>query len=354
MYNIFVFFQKLVNYMANDRINYSARINEMLNMMPGFISDFIYNFGHTEQLATKFEYTRDIRDFLQYMVNYIPEHSLKAVNELTIDDVAKVEPLEINRYLTVLQGNTSSGLKESTLKRRRATLSSMYSFFVSNGKMTKNPVAATKTIRIPQKNLVYLTNDEQRMLLNAVRSGANLSKKAASLHDQYADRDSALFILLLDTGLRVSEMLSTDIIDYDLEVCSVVVKRKGGDIQTVYYSDECASYLESYFSSQKTKHAILGNEIPAFTTLSGERLGVRAVENLVKKYVEAALPDKAKIISPHKLRSSFAMSFYEASNKDILLLQKKLNHKSITTTNIYAKASDAEVRESRSILQGLR
>ena len=48
------------------------------------------------------------------------------------------------------------------------------------------------------------------------------------------------------------------------------------------------------------------------------------------------------------------MSFYAASDNNILLLQKKLNHKSITTTNIYAKASDAEMIESRSILQGLR
>lgn len=340
--------------MAGNGVNYSAKINEMLSEMPDFITDFTYNFGQTEKFATKFEYCRDIRDFLRFMVNFMPEHAEKSILDITLNDLANVTPLDINRYLTLLQGKGKDGLKLTTVKRRRATLSSMYSFFLNSGKLEKNPVLATKTIRLPEKSLIYLTNDEQRLLLNTVRSGANLGNRAAKYHNRYEERDSALFLLMLDTGLRVSEVLSTDIIDYDLEVCSVIVVRKGGDIQTLYFSDECSEYLETYFNSQIVKYAANDRKIPAFTTLQGERLGVRAVEKLVKKYVEACLPDKAKIISPHKLRSSFAMSFYAASDNNILLLQKKLNHKSITTTNIYAKASDAEMIESRSILQGLR
>ena len=161
-------------------------------------------------------------------------------------------------------------------------------------------------------------------------------------------------MLLLDTGLRVSEMLSTDIADYDLESCSILVRRKGGDIQTVYYSDECALYLDTYFTSQKERFLLSDHEIPAFTTIKGERLGVRAVENLVKKYVTACMPKKAKLISPSKLRSSFAMSFYAANQNNVTLLQKKMDHKSLLMTNVYAKASNTEMEQSRNSLQGLR
>ena len=149
-------------------------------------------------------------------------------------------------------------------------------------------------------------------------------------------------------------MLSTDIKDYNLEQCSVIVIRKGGDIQNVYYSDECAGCLREYFDSQTVRFALKDDEFPAFTTSTGNRLGVRAVETLVKKYAGACFPEKKAILSPHKLRSSFAMSFYEASGNDILLLQKKLNHKSITTTNIYAKASQKADMESRNLLQDMR
>jgi site-specific recombinase XerD len=328
------------------------KVNELLKEMPEFVSDFIYNFGRIENYATKLEYCRDIKIYLEFIATYLKEYCDKDITDLSLDDVANIEILDINRFLTTLSGNH----KETTVKRKRASLSSMYGFFVATGKMSRNPIAATKSIKIPNKDVVYLTNDEQSTLLETVRYGTKLNESVAKVHYIYADRDSAMFILLLDTGLRVSEMLSTDIIDYNLEECSVVVTRKGGDTQVVYYSDECRDYLDIYFKSQKAKYELSSKDLkfPAFTTTTGKRLGVRAVEMLVKKYVAACIPEKARIISPHKLRSSFAMSFYAASDKDILLLKKKMNHKSIQTTNIYAKASDSAMRESRSILQGLR
>jgi site-specific recombinase XerD len=328
------------------------KVNELLKEMPEFVSDFIYNFGRIENYATKLEYCRDIKIYLEFITTYLKEYCDKDITDLSLDDVANIEILDINRFLTTLSGNH----KETTVKRKRASLSSMYGFFVATGKMSRNPIAATKSIKIPNKDVVYLTNDEQSTLLETVRYGTKLNESVAKVHYIYADRDSAMFILLLDTGLRVSEMLSTDIIDYNLEECSVVVTRKGGDTQVVYYSDECRDYLDIYFKSQKAKYELSSKDLkfPAFTTTTGKRLGVRAVEMLVKKYVAACIPEKARIISPHKLRSSFAMSFYAASDKDILLLKKKMNHKSIQTTNIYAKASDSAMRESRSILQGLR
>lgn len=328
------------------------KVNELLKEMPEFVSDFIYNFGRIENYATKLEYCRDIKIYLEFITTYLKEYCDKDITDLSLDDVANIEILDINRFLTTLSGNH----KETTVKRKRASLSSMYGFFVATGKMSRNPIAATKSIKIPNKDVVYLTNDEQRTLLETVRDGKKLNESVAKVHYIYADRDSAMFILLLDTGLRVSEMLSTDIIDYNLEECSVVVTRKGGDTQVVYYSDECRDYLDIYFKSQKAKYELSSSDLkfPAFTTSTGKRLGVRAIEMLVKKYVAACIPEKARIISPHKLRSSFAMSFYAASDKDILLLKKKMNHKSIQTTNIYAKASDSAMRESRSILQGLR
>lgn len=57
------------------------------------------------------------------------------------------------------------------------------------------------------------------------------------------------------------------------------------------------NYSAKIFNSQIVKYASKDKKIPAFTTLQGERLGVRAVEKLVKKYIEACLPEKARIRS---------------------------------------------------------
>ncbi len=357
--------------MANHNINYSEKITSLLDEMPDFVTNYIFNFERSKNPATMLQYSRDIHDFLLFIIKNLSEHEGKEVKDLTMEDMSRISPKDIERYLKDT-GNSRdrrytksrSDIFEisriptqhnsSTLRRLRATLSSMFGFFMANGKLTSNPAAATKPKQVPDKDLIYLTNAEQRSLLNTVRTGDNLEGKAAALHERYVLRDSAMILLLLDTGLRVSEMLRTDIGDYDFDKCCVLIAKAGGKKHLVSFSDECAMYLEDYFASQKD---IFGADeyLPAFTTLKGERLGVRATQNLVKKYAVASLGNsKGRTITPHKLRSSFAMSFYEASERDIALLQEKLHHKSLLTTNVYARATPSKKVETRNILQSLR
>ena len=65
------------------------------------------------------------------------------------------------------------------------------------------------------------------------------------------------------------------------------------------------------------------------------------------------MPGKGKYITPHKLRSSFAMTFY-GEEGDILALQRKLGHSNLQATNIYAKSTDARMKETRSVIENAR
>ena len=338
--------------MPSKSTKYSDLINNLLKDMPDFIMDFVYNTG--KSYATKLEYCRDAGIFLDFLINYLPEHDGKTRKDITMDDLAKVSVLDVQRYLGLY---TEPDMPLSTAKRKRASLSRMFGYFVNIEKLKNNPVAKTDTIRVPKGDVIYLTNDEQKKFLEAIRSGAGLEGDSAKKHYLYVKRDSAMFLLLLDTGLRVSEMLGTDIIDFDLNDCSANVIRKGGDKDIVYYSDECKEYLEEYFIQQRLEHGLVKSKdlhFPAFTTTTGKRLGVRAVEKLVKHYIELCLPQRTSEITPHKLRSSFAMSYYEASGHDIVKLKEKLHHANIETTNVYARASRKDMKDTRNILQGLR
>ena len=341
----------------SEKQSLNDQLRLMLTELPEFVSTFVYSLSNNNTALTKLEYSRDIKFFLEFLSNCTPEYSEKAIKDFTLDDLESVPVIRVNEYLTFLKGEKGkeNEHKASTIKRRRASISSMYNFFIKNEKLTRNPVSATESVKLPDKPVIFLTNEEQNRLLDVIRSGDNLSDKAQKQHSKYEDRDIAMFILMLDTGLRVSELLSSDIKDYDFDDHSVVVTRKGGDIQAVYFSDECGYYLTTYFDKQKAKYSLRNGNFPAFTTTTGNRMTVRSVEILVKKYAYAAFGEaKAELLSPHKLRSSFAMSFYRATDHNILLLQKKLNHKNITTTNIYAKADKEEMIESRNVMQNLR
>ena len=63
--------------MANDNVNYSKKVNALLDEMPDFVADFILNFKNSENPSTMLQYTRDIYDFLRFMVNTMPDHDGK-------------------------------------------------------------------------------------------------------------------------------------------------------------------------------------------------------------------------------------------------------------------------------------
>ena len=330
---------------------YSDLINNLLNDMPDFIMDFVYNTG--KSYATKLEYCRDAGIFLDFMVNYLPEHEGKTKKDITLEDLANVSVLDVQRYLGLYK---QPDMPLSTAKRKRASLSRMYGYFVNIDKIKANPVLKTDPIKVPEKNVIFLTNDEQKLFLDTIRSGNGLEGDAAKKHYLYVVRDSAMFLLMLDTGLRVSEMLGTDLIDFDLEECSVSVIRKGGDKDTVYFSDECRTYLEDYFLDQKTKYRLEKQKdlhFPAFTTTTGKRLGVRAVEKLVKHYIEVCLPQRYSEITPHKLRSTYGTALYRETG-DIYLVADVLGHKDVNTTRKHYAAQFEDSRKHAANVVTLR
>lgn len=321
--------------------------NDLCDQLPDFLSNYCYVGLSELGISTRISYIRDIIYFFRFSIETFPYFPEKKMKEITVSDIGKITANNINTYLMYMK--EKYGLSEKTRARRKSAILSMYKYLINTEKKLEyNPVSGANRVKISQKDFViYLTEDEQNILLNGIYAGTGLSDREMKLHKYYQKRDIAIIFLFLDMGLRISELNGIDISDVDLEDCSVIVNRKGNKYQKLWFSDRSKEYIKDYLEERKNRHDIMTNSSPLFVTIKGARLSIRAIQEMLNKYMNACLPDKAGIISVHKLRSSFAMQYYRKTDGDILSLQRKLGHASISTTNIYAKASDNEMRNNR-------
>ncbi len=333
-----------------EKLDNSVKLFNLLENLPEFCSNILMDRKKERVLNTRLGYARDLTIFFEFLHDAHPHFCEMSIKDVRPGDMSAVKAEDLDKFIEIYGERHS----ERTAARMKSSISAMYSYLVNTMQAVQfNPALGAQKIKIPEKNFVeYLTPSEQERLIETIKYGTGLSNREKKWHGRYVKRDLAMIFLFLDTGLRVSELQGIDNKDFDLAECSVIVQRKGGSINKVYFSDEAAGYVKDYMDEKKiTKPLFCASSDPFVITETGERLSVRQIQNIVPKYVLAAIPEKAGTISPHKLRSSFAMTFYQRDPKygghDLLALQQRMNHKAITSTNVYAKAADNVSKETR-------
>ena len=128
-----------------------------------------------------------------------------------------------------------------------------------------------------------------------------------------------------------------DIRDVDFKNNGILIKRKGGYEQIVYFGDEVETVLREYVELRTHMIALSGHENALFLSLQNKRMSVRSVELLVKKYARTVTT--LKKITPHKLRSTYGTSLYNETG-DIYLVADILGHKDVNTTKKHYAAQD--------------
>lgn len=118
----------------------------------------------------------------------------------------------------------------------------------------------------------------------------------------------------------------------------------------VYFGDEVTEALKNYMAGDREAAIPLpGHEQALFLSTQRKRMGVQAVENMVKKYARQVTPNKK--ITPHKLRSTYGTSLYKETG-DIYLVADVLGHKDVNTTKKhYAAIDDNRRRKAASAVK---
>lgn len=328
----------------------------VLKDLPAFCREFFISLNDNTSTKTRLNYAYDLRVFFKYITEELDLFEGRGADKLTIDDLAKITANDIRLFMDYLtyyvkDNGTIEGEAmtngEKGKSRKLSAVRKLFEYFYTNELIPANPAQLVKNPKLHEKAIIRLEPDEAARLLDEIESGDKLTERQKRFHNFTKARDLAIVTLLLGTGIRVSECVGIDLDHIDFNVGGIKIHRKGGNEVVVYFGDEVESALQNYLIERENMNPLPGHEKALFLSIQNKRIGVRSVENLVKKY--SKLVTNVKNISPHKLRSTFGTNLYRETG-DIYLVADVLGHKDVNTTRKhYAAESDENRRRVRDV-----
>ncbi len=341
------------NYHDQINIENTELLRERLTELPRFCREYFRGIEHTTSARTRIAYAYDLRVFFEFLTKTNPVLKNTVIRDIKIGILDDIKAVDIEEYLEYLNLYVSDGIERTNSsngkKRKLASLRSFYNYFFKKEMITSNPPMLVDVPKLNEKEIVRLDIDEVAKLLDEVETGESMTKTQKHYHNKTKVRDLAIMTLLLGTGLRVSECVGIDVNDVDFDNNGVKIRRKGGNEVVIYFGNEVEEALQDYLDERKAIIPKEGHEDALFFSMQRRRIGVRAVENLVKKYSSSVI--KLKNITPHKLRSTYGTNLYRETG-DIYLVADVLGHQDVNTTRKhYAAIEDSRRRSAANVVK---
>ena len=283
-------------------------MDKQLNLFFGFLENEKKVSTNTLQ-----SYKRDLKQFEKYL-------------EQNGKDYCNVTEEEIKQYIEYMQ---EIGKKPSTISRGLASIRSFYQYEVKNKTIEKDPTEGIQSPKIEKRVPSILTSNEVALLLEQPQ---NVDLKGI--------RDKAMLEFAYATGMRVTEIISLNVEDVNLESGYVTCK-SGKKERTVPVGNMSLKALKEYILKARGTMIKDENEKSLFVNVNGQRLTRQGFWKIIKYYKEQAHIDKE--ITPHVLRHSFATHLLQ-NGADLKSIQTMLGHSDILSTQIYMQFQDETLK----------
>ncbi len=210
------------------------------------------------------------------------------------------------------------GAGAPSLERCLSAIRGFFRYLLREGAASHNPAAGVSAPRARRRLPDALDVDRVNALLNMpVKSAIDV-------------RDRAMFELMYSSGLRLSETVSLNLGDVNLNDALVRVTGKGAKQRVVPVGSVACEWLRGWLRERPATAA--GEENALFVSRRGTRLTSRAVQARLAHWARAQGIDRP--VHPHMLRHSFATHLLESSG-DLRAVQELLGHADISTTQVY-------------------
>lgn len=246
------------------------------------------------------------RDLAQLSA-YCTEHALAGWH--------RIEVRQARAYAAMLHRR---GLSAKSIQRGLSAARSFYRYLLREGRVKQNPFAAIASLRAARRLPRTLSADQAVRFVEIDGT------------DPLAVRDRAMIELLYSSGLRLSELVTLNVTDLDLQDALVRVIGKGAKARIIPVGRAACTALSGWLGCRAQFER--DGETAVFTGRNGRRLSGRAVQLRLRYWSRRQGLDQA--VHPHMLRHSFASHLLESSG-DLRAVQELLGHADISTTQIY-------------------
>ena len=233
----------------------------------------------------------------------------------------------LNEYLKYLQQN---GKKTSTISRSLASIRSFYQYLMRVKKIKHDPTENIQSPKVEKRVPSVLTSEEVEKLLSQPKDV-----------DLKGTRDKAMLEVAYATGMRVTEIISLNVDDVDLDSGFISCKSVNRQRNIPLGSISIAA-LREYIRDARPIMIKNDDETSLFVNVNGKRLTRQGFWKIVKYYKEQAHIEKD--ITPHILRHSFATHLLQ-NGAELKAIQTMLGHSDISSTQVYTQFQDAGLKD---------
>lgn len=325
----------------------------MADVLPPLIAEFLADLQLRKQITprTRAAYQYDLQRLFHFLVeNQVGDPPPSSWQAVGLECLMAVDYPLLRAFLL----QYASPISTRHQQRKAAVVRSFFRYLTDVRELLPRNPALRLTVgqdrqqrRSDLSRVMGLDDEGLALFLRNVRTGLYLPTERARLfHAKVVERDWAIILLFLTSGLRLSELASLSVGDLDRARGQLRVQRKGGFIDWVPLHPDSRAAIEAYLSSANRPVPSSGTvaEAPLFlSSVGARRLTGRQIENLVKRYAVTA-DKRLEFVSPHKLRHTFAQRIYDTTG-DLYLTAVALAHQSVESARIYAKVSE-EQRQS--------
>ncbi len=266
-------------------------------------------------------YRNDLGQFQTYLESLDPATRPRGWGNVTRDHI-------VGYMLEMKEREYAS----STVARKIAAVKSFFGYLVDEGYLRKNPANELESPKV-EKHLPSAIGPEEIERLLAAPEGDTPT----------AYRDRALLEMLYATGLRVSELVSLDVADVNLQAGTARCMGKGSKERVLPIYDQALVVVDAYITKGRPGLVHNNPEEPAlFLNRRGQRLTRQGLWLIIKRYVEKV--DIQGNVTPHTLRHSFATHMLRGG-AGLREVQQMLGHANISTTQVYTQVTNEHLRE---------